>query len=68
MAGHVDARLPGVDENCVLDAREANRFPYRFPRARLSILASKLNDLRRMDVFAGANFFEQLRVQRGVEI
>jgi len=30
MAGHVDARLPGVDENCVLDAREANGFPTDF--------------------------------------
>ncbi len=46
MAGHVDARLPGLDENCVLAS------------ARLPILASKLDDLRGMDVFAGANFFE----------
>ena len=29
---------------------------------------SKFNDLRGMDVLAGANFFEQLRVRRGVEI
>ena len=56
MAGPIDARLPGVDENCIL------------AKTRLSILASKLDDLRGMDVFAGANFFEQLRVRRGVEI
>src|SRR6266487_4458938 len=49
MACPIDARLPGLDENCVLAS------------ARLPILASKVDHLRGMDVVAGANFLEQVR-------
>ncbi len=69
MAGDVDARLPGMDENCVLsnsDGRGRRCRPLGSQPA--SPTGLKLDDLRGVDVFAGANFFEQLRVRCGVEI
>ncbi len=69
MAGRVDARLSGVDENCVLsDSDDKGRRCRALGSQPASPKGLKLDDLRGVDVFAGANFFEQLCVRRGVEI